>query len=366
MNMKLYLLIMLSCIICVTTSCEYDDFNPSEWSIEPELSLSSSGVVFNSIIGSQKVGVVTNYKSYEVSSDQAWCKVSSEKDTILIEVEPNVNTEQRIATVKVDISRGKRRLSKSISVVQMGGIWDIVGSFNVFWRYDISDTQRDAIKELLSSMVYVEGGTFYMGESGEKHKVSLSSFYIGKFELTQKQWGAIMATNPSEFREADLPVENISWSDALRFTSALSNLTNLQVTLPTEAQWEYSARGGKYSLNYEYAGSNDYTEVAHKVNDDISETSPLFKTAKGGTKLANELGLFDMSGNVAEYCSDWFDEYKMTESVDPVGPLSGTSKVIRGGNFSNIYLRLKVTNRWEAFSVTRQNALTGFRIVIIP
>lgn len=366
MNMKWYLLIVLSCIICVTTSCEYDDFEPIEWSIEPELSLSSSGVVFNSIIGSQKIGVVTNYQSYRVSSDQEWCKVSSEKDTILIEVEPNEDTDQRVATVKVDISRGKRSLSKSISVVQMGGIWDIVGGFNVFWRYSISGTQRDAIKELLSSMVYVEGGTFYMGESGEKHKVSLTSFYIGKFELTQKQWGAIMATNPSEFRDPDLPVENISWSDALRFTSALSNLINLQVSLPTEAQWEYSARGGKYSLNYEYAGGDDYTEVAHYVNYDISETSPLFKTAKGGTKLPNELGLYDMSGNVAEYCSDWYDEYEMTESTDPVGPLSGRSKVIRGGNFSNQYLWFRVTNRWQSFSDTRQNALTGFRIVLIP
>lgn len=364
--MKRYQLISLAYIICVTTSCEYDDFEPSEWSIEPELSLSNSGVVFNSIVGSQKVGVVTNYKSYQVSSDQEWCKVSSEKDSVLIEVEPNENTDQRIATVKVDISRGKRSLSKSISVVQMGGIWDIVGGFNVFWRYDISETQREAIKELLSSMVYVEGGSFYMGELSEKHKVSLSSFYIAKFELTQKQWGAIMATNPSEFRNPDLPVENISWSDALRFTSALSNLTNLQVNLPTEAQWEYSARGGKYSLNYEYAGSNDYEEVAHSISISTSETSPLFSTVRGGTKLPNELGLFDMSGNVAEYCSDWYDKYKMTESTDPLGPSSGTSKVIRGGNFSDLYSRYKVAYRWQCFSITHPSAYTGFRIVIIP
>lgn len=364
--MKRYQLISLAYIICITTSCEYDDFEPSEWSIEPELSLSTSGVVFNSVIGSQKVGVVTNYKSYQVSSNQEWCKVSSEKDSVLIEVEPNEKTDQRIATVRVDISRGKRSLSKSISVVQMGGIWDIVGGFNVFWRYDISEAQREAIKELLSSMVYVEGGTFYMGESSELHKVTLSSFYIGKFELTQKQWGAIMATNPSEFRNPDLPVENISWSDALRFTSALSGLTNLQVNLPTEAQWEYSARGGKYSLNYEYAGSNDYEEVAHSISISTSETSPLFSTVRGGTKLPNELGLFDMSGNVAEYCSDWYDKYEMTESTDPLGPSSGTSKVIRGGDFSNMYWRYKVAYRWQCFSITHPSAYTGFRIVIIP
>lgn len=364
--MKRYQLISLAYIICITTSCEYDDFEPSEWSIEPELSLSTSGVVFNSVIGSQKVGVETNYKSYQVSSNQEWCKVSSEKDSVLIEVEPNEKTDQRIATVRVDISRGKRSLSKSISVVQMGGIWDIVGGFNVFWRYDISETQREAIKELLSSMVYVEGGTFYMGESSELHKVTLSSFYIGKFELTQKQWGAIMATNPSEFRNPDLPVENISWSDALRFTSALSGLTNLQVNLPTEAQWEYSARGGKYSLNYEYAGSNDYEKVAHSISISTSETSPLFSTVRGGTKLPNELGLFDMSGNVAEYCSDWYDKYEMTESTDPLGPSSGTSKVIRGGDFSNLYLWYKVAYRRQCFSITHPSAYTGFRIVIIP
>lgn len=366
MNMKWYLFLALSYILCVTTSCEYDDFEPSEWSIEPELSLSNSGVVFNSIVGSQKVGVVTNYNSYKVSSDQDWCKVSSQKDTITIEVDPNDDIEQRMATVKVEISRGNRSLSKSISVVQMGGIWDLVGGFNVFWRYDISETQRDAIKELLSSMIYVEGGSFYMGESDEKHKVSLSSFYIGKFELTQKQWRAIMATNPSVFRESDLPVENISWSDALRFTTALSNLTNLQVALPTEAQWEYAARGGKYSLNYVYAGSNDYNEVAHHVDTSVSESSPMFKTAKGGTKLPNELGIFDMAGNVAEYCSDWYDDYDLTESTDPVGPSSGTSKVIRGGSFAQPFSKYKVSSRWQSFSITYLYEYTGFRIVIKP
>ena len=364
--MKRYLLIVLSCLTCVMVSCEYDDFEPSEWSIEPELSLSNSGVIFNSIVGSKKIGVVTNYQSYQVSSDQEWCKVSSDKDTILIEVEPNENTEQRMATVKVDICRGNRSLSKSISVVQMGGVWDIVGSFNVFWRYDISETQRDAIKELFSSMIYVEGGTFYMGDLGQEHKVSLSSFYIGKFELTQKQWGAIMATNPSEFRDPDLPVENISWSDALRFTSVLSNLTNLHITLPTEAQWEYSARGGKYSLNYQYAGSDDYTEVAHYVDSNISESSPLFRTAKGGTKLPNELGLFDMTGNVAEYCSDWYDEYDFTDSENPQGPPSGTSKVIRGGDFSDLILLYNVSKRWKTPSITYKKSYTGLRIVINP
>ena len=364
--MKAYLLTVLYCMLCLLVACEYDDFEPSEWSIEPELSLSNSGVVFNSIIGSKKIGVVTNYQSYQVSSDQEWCRVTSEKDTILIEVEPNENTDQRMATVKVDICRGNRSLSKSISVVQMGGIWDIVGSFNVFWRYDISETQRDAIRELLSSMLYVEGGAFYMGNLDQKHKVSLSSFYIGKFELTQKQWGAIMVTNPSEFRDPDLPVENISWSDALRFTSALSNLTNLQITLPTEAQWEYCARGGKYSLNYQYAGSDDYTEVAHHVDSNISESSPLFRTAKGGTKLPNELGLFDMSGNVAEYCSDWYDEYDMTNSDNPKGPPSGTSKVVRGGNFSNYHLYYDVSKRAQTPSITYKNPYTGFRIVVKP
>ena len=364
MKWKFYL--VLFCIISITTSCEYDDFDPLEWSIEPELSLSNSGVVFNSIVGRQKIGVVTNYNSYLVSSDKEWCKVSSDKDTILIEVEPNEDTEQRVATVKVDISRGKRSLSKSISVVQMGGIWDIVSGFNVFWRYDISESQREAIRELLSTMVYVDGGDFWMVEQAETHKVTLSSFYIGKFELTQNQWSAIMATNTSEFRGPDLPVENISWSDALRFTSALSNLTNLQVSLPTEAQWEYAAKGGKYSLNYEYAGSNDYKEVAHSIDISTSETSPMYKTVKGGTKFPNELGLYDMSGNVAEFCSDWFDDYDMLNTLDPTGPSSGTSKVVRGGSFANLYTWYKVSNRWQSFSVTSPNALTGLRIVIKP
>lgn len=364
--MKTKVFVVFFLLLSIMTSCEYDDFSPEDWSIEPELTLSNSGVVFNSIIGSQKVIVSTNYNSYQVFSDQEWCKVSSNKDTILIEVEPNEDTEQRIASVEVGISRGNRNLSKSISVVQMGGVWDIVGKFNVFWRYNISESQHETIEDLLSSMVYVEGGDFYMGEDEEKHKVALSSFYIGKFELTQKQWSAIMATNPSEFRAPELPVENISWSDALRFTSALSNLTSLQVTLPTEAQWEYAARGGKYSLNYKYAGSDNYEEVAHHVDPLISETSPMYRTAKGGTKLPNELGLYDMSGNVAEFCSDWYDDYDIANMTDPVGPSTGTSKVVRGGYFSNLFIWYNVAFRWQSYSVTSQNALTGFRIVILP
>lgn len=366
---KIYWFILESIFAtAILTGCLNEDFDPQEWAITPEFSFSNSGIVFNSLIGSEKIIVSTNYKSYEAVSNEEWCHTSIDKDSLYVTVDPNDETKQRTATISVSVKRGSKTLTKEISVVQMGGVWDMIGPFNIFWRYEISEGQRAAIEDLLNSLVFVEGGNFNMGEGDDEHQVTLSSFYIGKFEITQKQWNAIMALNPSIHKGSDLPVENISWADALKFTTAFSSLTNLSICLPTEAQWEYAAKGGRFSKKYVYPGSNDYKEIAYYIDSSTSKDSPLYTTVKGGTKLPNELGLYDMAGNVSEYCFDWYGNYEdVKTNKDPSGVESGLFKVVRGGDFTMNYYWFKSSMRWQSFSlIDRVRENIGLRIVLKP
>lgn len=363
-----YFYLLLYIVVFSFVSCINEDFKPQEWAINPELSFSNSGIVFNSIIGSEKIIVSTNYKEFEAKSDKSWCHTDIDDDSLYITVDPNDATEQRTATVSVSVKRGNKSLTKDISVVQMGGVWDMVGPFNVFWRYQVSDSQREAIVDLLNSLVYVEGGSFHMGEGDDEHKVTLSSFYIGKYELTQKQWNAIMASNPSKYKGNDLPVENISWTDALKFVTVLSSLTNLNVCLPTEAQWEYAAKGARFSQNHTYPGSDDYNNVAYHIDPLTDSNSPIYTTIKGGTKQPNELGLFDMAGNVSEYCFDWYGNYsEIKADTDPEGVENGIYKVVRGGDFTQPSLCYKNTMRWfSSIRIYKSKENIGLRIVLKP
>ena len=187
-------------------------------------------------------------------------------------------------------------------------------------------------------MVFVEGGTFMMGATAEQgtdcrdnekpvHQVTLSDYYIGKYQVTQKQWEAVMGNNPSDFKGDNLPVENVSWHDAQKFINRLNELTGKKYRLPTEAEWEYVARGGNESRGYKYSGSNNISDVAWYDDNFVEETHPV------GTKQANELGIFDMSGNVWEFCNDWYDKYTNTAKTNPTGPSSGSDRVNRGGSW---------------------------------
>ncbi len=184
------------------------------------------------------------------------------------------------------------------------------------------------------NMVFVKGGTFLMGsdeydESKPIHKVTLSDFYIGKYEVTQKEWENVMGSNPSSFKGANRPVENVSWNDVQEFIKKLNAKTGENYRLPTEAEWEYAARGGNKSRGYEYSGSNSIDEVAWYNGNSNSETHEV------GQKQPNELGIYDMSGNVWEWCSDWYDEnyYKNSPSRNPQGVLTETNRVFRGGSW---------------------------------
>ena len=188
------------------------------------------------------------------------------------------------------------------------------------------------------NMVWVEGGTFRMGATPEQdsdaysdekpvHSVTLSSYYIGKTEVTQALWKAVMGTNPSCFKGNNLPVECVSWNDCQKFIRKLNALTGQHFRLPTEAEWEFACRGGNNSRGYKYSGSNYIDNVAWYWDNSGKKTHPV------ATKLPNELGIYDMSGNVWEWCSDWYDKYSSGAQTNPKGPYDGSYRMVRGGSW---------------------------------
>ena len=231
------------------------------------------------------------------------------------------------------------------------------------------------------NMVCVEGGTFLMGSErydNEKpvHEVKVSSFYMGKYEVAQEEYQDVMGSNPSDFRGNNRPVENVSWYKAVEYCNRLSKKEGLtpcysgsgdNITcnwnangyrLPTEAEWEYAARGGINKDDYIYSGSNDINEVAWYIKNSWR------KTHNVGTKKANSLGIYDMSGNVDEWCWDWYDEayYSKSPRNNPTGTSAGADRVVHGGYWYDVSVRCAVFYRSHGNQGLRQDNI-GFRVV---
>jgi formylglycine-generating enzyme required for sulfatase activity len=219
-------------------------------------------------------------------------------------------------------------------------------------------------KSLEPEMVYVEGGTFLMGgssgESDEKpvHSVTLSSFNIGKYEVTQAQWKSVMGSNPSYFKDCDqCPVESVSWNDVQDFIRKLNAQTGKNYRLPTEAEWEYAAKGGKSSKGHTYSGSNNLNLVAWYSGNSVNTTHIV------GGKQTNELGIYDMSGNVWEWCFDWYGFYDSESDTNPKGASSGQGHVFRGGSWINMSKGCRPADRdWYNPSFAYNSG--GFRLVL--
>ncbi len=234
-----------------------------------------------------------------------------------------------------------------------------------FGVFDDLKTQK------VMQMVLVKGGTFMMGANPEQgddyfkddkpiHEVTLSDFYIGKFLVTQKEWEEIMGDNPSHFKGDDLPVENVSWNDVQDFITKLNQKTGKTYQLPTEAEWEYAARGGLSNKRHKYAGHNNIDCVAWYGDTSEGTTQPI------GLKRANELGIYDMSGNVWEWCEDdWHDNYSGAPSTNQawIDTPRAAYRVIRGGSWLNNAQFCSVSVRSNFTPSHRDNAL-GFRLAM--
>ncbi len=218
------------------------------------------------------------------------------------------------------------------------------------------------------NMVRVDGGTFTMGATSEQgsdayddekpaHQVTLSPYSIGETEVTQALWQAVMGSNPSKFKGDQKPVEQVSWNDCQEFIRKLNQLTERKFRLPTEAEWEYAARGGNKSRGYKYSGSNTIGNVAWYYDNSSNSTHAV------KTKQANELGLYDMSGNVWEWCQDWYGSYSSGAQTNPTGANSGSRRVSRGGCWDDRARNCRSSDR-DADSPTLRFYFLGLRLAL--
>lgn len=217
-------------------------------------------------------------------------------------------------------------------------------------------------------MIFVEGGTFMMGATSEQgsnafddekpaHQVVATNYYIGKTEVTQALWRAVMENSTSHSTEDNLPIRMVSWKDCQQFIKRLNQLTGQNFRLPTEAEWEYAARGGNKSKGYKYAGSNDIYEVAWHLSN--SGHNPHIVASK----FPNELGIYDMSGNVWEWCQDWKENYSSSHQDNTQVPAEETLRVFRGGSFDYDARSCRVSYRGSGATNFKFFNL-GFRICL--
>ena len=215
-----------------------------------------------------------------------------------------------------------------------------------------SSVETITVNGVSFNMIRVDGGTFTIEKP--THQVTLSTFSIGETEVTQALWEAVMGNNPSHFKGMDKPVEQVSWNDCQEFIRKLNAATGRPFRLPTEAEWEYAARGGSKSRGYIYSGSNTIDDVA---------TTTTKGTQPVKLKAPNELGIYDMSGNVDEWCQDWWGDYSSTPQTNPTGPQIGSRRVVRGGDwkFGARFCR----SSWRGVSTpTRHSKYLGLRLAL--
>lgn len=233
------------------------------------------------------------------------------------------------------------------------------------------------VKGVSFKMVYVEGGTFMMGANEvdskawdtEKpaHAVTLSDYWIGETQVTQALWQAVMGNNPSRFKDdLNRPVEQVTWRDCQNFIKKLNTLIGKHFRLPTEAEWEFAARGGNLSMVYKYAGSDTLSVVAWFRDKSFAtgSGSPDNGTQEVATKAPNELGLYDMSGNVYEWCQDWYGRYTSEAQTNPIGPAQGSSRVLRGGGWFSGAGDCRVSGRFSGLTTSNAGSNIGLRLAL--
>lgn len=333
------------------------------------LSLDASTMEFASGSGSKILRINSN-TSWAVSSDCSWCSISPTSGNgdgnVTVSVDENTSTTSRTATITVESAS----ISHTLAVMQDSAT--PTPSFGQDRTFTVGG--------VTFKMIAVEGGTFTMGATSEQgsdayknekpiHSVTLSNYYIGETEVTQGLWIAVMGSEPypnsgwAEWNSTDglgsnYPAYHISFDDSESFIGRLNRMTGENFRMLTEAEWEFAARGGNKSRGYKYAGSNYINEVAWYAGNSSNTTHIV------GTKLANELGIYDMSGNVKEICSDSYDSYTSNPQTNPTNYRYGDTAVRRGGCFSNKATDCRVSCRDFTFEPDAHFALVGLRLAL--
>lgn len=293
----------------------------------------------------KEVIITTEQKSDKIYVDNVLVRISS------------VTIELTYGSHDVKAERNGKIISKIINISQDSG--------DEVFKLMFGDNQTFAVNGVCFDMVFVKGGTFKMGcndrDADESefpvHDVTLNDYYIGETEITQKLWKAVMGYNPSENVGDNYPVENVTWIECNDFINELNRLTGMNFRLPTEAEWEYAAKGGAASEKFKYSGSNRIREVACYYNNSKHNSCSV------KSKLPNELGIYDMSGNVWEWCYDRYDMYKREAQINPLGASVGIYRVNRGGCFYSGAIYCRNTNRNYNPQDTR-NDYIGFRLAL--
>ncbi len=338
---------------------------------------SKNEIDFSAEGGRATIDLISNV-NYTYSTSANWLKLTSSTDHKKLTITATENNSVERRTASVILSYGETK--NTITVTQEAGITLLPGGgvdINGIITYGI----RNSIKKrtIYFSMIKVEGGTFTMGATPEQgseanddekpaHQVTLSPYYIGETEVTQGFWYALMGQSPTSDGSKwstsygigeSYPAYYISYWDCQTFLTKLNQLTGQKFRLPTEAEWEFAARGGNASKGYKYSGGNIVGDIAWYT--DNSSTG----TLEVKTKKANELGLNDMSGNVWEWCSDYYDSsyYSSSPSTNPTGPTTGSFRVIRGGGWSSTADRCRVASH-NGYQPSDRSYSLGFRLAL--
>ena len=324
--------------------------------VSDEISASVSSMSFTANGESMNMSVTSNF-SWSTIDKPSWITISpssgsSGTTSLTITASKSSSTTSRTGTITFGKSSSA---TVSISVSQAAASNEWVGASKTL-----------SVNGVSFAMIRVDGGTFRMGATSEQisdayanekpvHSVTLSTYYIGETEVTQELWQAVMGSNPSNFYGSKFPVEGVNWDDCNSFIKKLNEILDEDFRLPTEAEWEYAARGGSKSKGYKYAGSNSVGNVAWY---DVNSNQTTHKVAQ---KNANELGLYDMSGNVWEWCQDWFGDYTSNSQTNPKGPSSGDYRIVRGCSWYRDIKYCRVSAR-NSYPPSSRNSTLGLRL----
>lgn len=340
------------------TEVERTDFVSISCNGEPrqQIKITQNGIQFQLETSSFDVPAKENELMIPVSSntkfsfdcEDEWLEATSVVEGLKVMVSRNYKMSGRCGRIILHVGN----TDKEISINQEASAW-----FESF------------------EMVKVDGGTFFMGAqkndaNGQNydanayaiespvHQVTVGGFSIGKFEVTQEQWEAAMGNNPSTIVGTQNPVENVTWEEVQAFIAVLNQASGLKYRLPTEAEWEFAAKGGNKSNGYLYSGYSVIGACAWYYSNSNSTTHEV------GMKEANELGIFDMTGNVREWCGDWFEYYTSISAENPQVPYSGNMKINRGGSWTTPYVNCRNSYRHTDYPNEAAQDL-GFRIVLV-